>query len=140
MTRRLWLAAVMMGASGIAHAAELQLPPGEDQAAWQDAIVVSGLERIPGSVRLIPGPQWRLMATRPDGSTVTREIAAPIHAEARESAAILVASLLRPTTLTALPCRRLQRPQRQHPRLRPSLAPRRLRPLPLPPPEPDPSR
>ncbi|MBO87398.1 MAG: hypothetical protein CL927_18780 [Deltaproteobacteria bacterium] len=89
--------------SRIGHAAELELPASENPALWRDAIVVSGLARVPGKARLEAGTQWRLVVTRADGTRLIQELAPPTNAEARETAAILAASLLRPATTTALP-------------------------------------
>ncbi len=138
MMRTSWLAAAVLLLSSRGQAAELDLPSGEDRSDWQDALVVSGLSRVPGHARIEAGSPWRLVVTRPDGAEIERMIAAPQTDEAREATAILAASLLRPaftTTLPVLPALPTPEPptDRPTPKQTPTPAPE-----PAPAPEPEP--
>ncbi len=133
VTRLAWCLAGWVLWPSVGTAAELRLPPSEALSEWQDALVVSGLARVPGQAHIEHAATWTLHVTRPDGTTVQRTIAPPTSPEARESAAILAASLLRPVTIAALPLP----PPPPQPEPPPKKAPP-PRPAPKPPPTPQP--
>lgn len=127
------LYAVSAGAAW-AGAPRLLLPPGEDPAAWVEALMIAGLEPgppeagAPGVLVLRVGAGWQLEALDGAGGRRTLVVSPPRTDAERQDLAILARSLTRPVQLAAA-----APPKPPAPRRAPPPAPTPVAPPPPPP-------